>query len=599
MAGHSEAPTFRDIRPAGPTGAHHISEDRRARFHARRRPRPSWLAGLLLLTPCMVHGSVLITFNPEPPARVSASAGSVGLTIVVQAQSTFETGLDCAFGIFVAADAAGQAQESDDTTVVVPAGTYGPGDTIDSGSITININDTFREAEGFSVGISDFTDSCGGDGGYQVEADFEPRFVAISQGLGDREGLTDRQRRVAGALANACAALQEIPEDERTPRQNDLVTICDAAAAADEPGAIYDGLAPEEVAAQGRAGLQSMRQQLQNISTRVGELRAGATGFSTGGLAIALHGEQLPVRLIGNALGGGAGDDFLAFSRWGLFVNGSASFGSRERTDNEPGFRSKSFGLTAGIAYRFTPETVAGVALGLTRTDSDLRANAGGVDVDGYSLSLYGTHFLPNAFYVDGIVTIGYNRYDTVRTLFSDPNGQNARASPRGTEYALGLNAGYDHASGPWTASLQAGLAYVRVEIDSYTERPSNPNNPGTGAMLAIDSQSIESKTAEAAVQLTYAASHPWGVMLYTGRWGVEREFSHDSRRINARFVEDPTGSTFALRTDAPDRIYVNIGAGITAQMARGRAAYVFFESVEGISGYSLYHLDLGFRMEF
>ncbi len=598
MAGSTETPTFHDLRQSAAVERLRASKDQDPRLHARGGA--CWLALLLLAAPCMVHGSVLVTFNPEPPARVSSSANSVGLTIVVQAQSTFETGVNCAFGVFVTADANEQAPENDDTTVVVPAGTYSPGETIDSGSVTININETFRDAEGFSVGISDLTDSCGGDGGYQVEADFERRFVAISQGLGDQEGLTDRQRTVAGALDNACAALQEIPEGERTPRQNDLIAICDAAAGADVPGAIYDGLAPDEVAAQGRASLQTMRQQLQNVSTRIGELRAGASGFSTSGLAVALHGEQLPVRLIGNALGGGAGDDdFLAFSRWGLFVNGSASFGSRERTDNEPGFRSRSFGLTAGIDYRFTSETVAGVALGVTRTDSDLRANAGGVDVDGYSLSLYGTHFLPNAFYVDGIVTVGYNRYDTVRTVFSGPNGQSALAKPSGNEYAVGLNAGYDHASGPWTASLQAGLDYVRVEIDSYTERPSNPNNPGTGAMLAIGSQTIESTTAEAAVQLTYAASYPWGVMLYSGRFGVEREFNDDSRRINARFLEDPTGNTFALRTDAPDRTYLNIGAGMTAQMARGRAAYIFFESVEGISGYSLYHVDLGFRMEF
>ncbi len=420
-----------------------------------------------------------------------------------------------------------------------------------------------------------------------------------SQNLGEREGLTGRQRTIAETLDQACGALREIPEEERSSRQNDLIATCDRAAESDTPGAIYDGLAPDEVSAQGRASLQTMRQQLENLGSRITDLRAGANGFSTRGLAVALDGERLPVSLFADALGGGGSDDILAFSNWGFFLNGSAAFGSRSRTDGEPGFRSQTLGITAGLDYRFTPQTVGGVALGYTRTDTSLRNNAGGVDVDGYSLSLYGTHFLPRAFYVDGIATIGRNRYDTVRMVFPGPDGQRAEARPDGTEYALGLNVGYDFSDGPWTLGLQSSFDYVRVEIESYRERPESPDNAGAGSLLRIGSQTIESRTAELALQLSYAESYPWGVMVYSTRWGVEREFSDDSRRIDARFVEDPTNTSFSLRTDEPDRTYMNIGAGLTAQMARGRSAYLFLESVEGRSGYSLYQIDIGFRMEF
>ncbi|MCP1673944.1 outer membrane autotransporter protein [Natronocella acetinitrilica] len=447
-----------------------------------------------------------------------------------------------------------------------------------------------------------FTDSGGilvTDSG-QSDGLFIPVQISVgSQELSEQEGLTPRQRSVANSLDAACGALREIPEEERTSRQNDLIATCDRAAESGTPGAIYDGLAPEEVAAQGRASMQTMRQQLQNVGSRITELRAGATGFSARGFNVALDGERLPVNMFTNALGAGASDDILAFSNFGFFVNGSAAFGNRQQTDNEQGFRSRTLGLTAGLDYRFSPQTIGGVALGYTRTDTDLRNNAGGVDVDGYSLSLYGTHFLPRSFYVDGIVTVGRNRYDTVRTVFSGPDGQSAKARPDGMEYAVGLNAGYDLSDGPWTVGFQTSLDYIRVEIDSYRERATNSNNPGAGSLLRIDSQTIESKTAEVAVQLSYAENYPWGVMVYSTRWGLEREFSDDSRRINARFIEDPTNTRFSLRTDDPDRTYMNIGGGLTAQFARGRAAYLFLESVEGRSGYSLYTVDVGFRMEF
>nr|WP_275298104.1 autotransporter outer membrane beta-barrel domain-containing protein [Halomonas campisalis] len=334
----------------------------------------------------------------------------------------------------------------------------------------------------------------------------------------------------------------------------------------------------------------------------MGELRAGTTGLSTGGLTLAQHDGLTPSGLYGNVLGAGAsGDnDILAFSQWGVFVNGTVSQSRRDTTMGEPGFRRESYGLTAGVDYRLTADTIVGAALGFTRTDTDLRRNAGKVDVNGYSLSLYGTRFLGEAFYVEGIATAGRNRYDTVRTVFVEPIGtQSAMAKPRGNEYGLGLNVGYDRPSGPWTTSYQAGFDYLRTRIDGYTENPSHPDNLGAGTLLNLDSQTIESKTAEAAVQLSYAASQSWGVMHYSGRLGLEHEFGDRSRSITAQFQEDPTNTTFALRTDSPDRTYLNLGAGLTAQMPRGRAAYVFLESVEGRSGYRHYQVDVGFRMEF
>lgn len=598
------------VQSSCPRGRRELPAATHAVHQPCRRPKKRWGIALLTLllglaVPLYAQGSVLITFDPEPPSQISPSTSSVDLTIAIETLDDFETAseLTCTFDVTVVGQAdEGAAQETVQASVTVPAGEYSSGDIIDSDTVAMPVNQGFRDAGAFTVAISNVIDSCGGQGGYPVEQDTEPRSITIS-GLGDQPGLTERQQTVADTLDSACGAVRRIPESERTSRNNDLITVCEAAEDQAIAPAIYDGLAPEEVAAQGRTSLESMRQQMANVSTRLGEVRAGTSGISTRGLNIALHGEELPVGLLSRQLGGGASSDILAFSQWGFFINGSAAFGRRDLTDNEPGFRRKSYSLTSGMDYRFTPNTVAGAALGFTYTDTDLRDNAGKMDVNGYSLSLYGTHFLPNAFYLDGIATVGYNSYDTVRTVFSEPIGslgpQGAKAEPSGMEYALGLNAGYDIPNGPWTTSLQTSLDYVRVDIDSYGERPTRSGSPGEGALLHIGDQTIESLKAEAAVQLSYAASQSWGVMLYSTRLGLEQEFSNDSRRINARFLGDPTNTTFSLATDSPDRTYLNLGAGLTAQMAQGRAAYLFLETVEGRSGYRQYQVDLGFRIEF
>jgi outer membrane autotransporter protein len=581
--------------------------------HAKRRQgrrHPVWALALFLtflglVIPLGAQGAVRITFNPEPPSTLPSSATSVNLTIAIETRDDFAPESTCTFDVTVVAQAEDAPQESVQASVTVPPGGYSNGEIIDTDTVAMPVNQDFRDAGAFTVALTAFSRSCdiilndNGSEDYPVELDTDPRLISIGR-LGVQQGLTERQRTVAETLDNACGALRRIPEAERTSRQNDLLAVCEVAEDASIAPAIYDGLAPEEVAAQGRASLQTMRQQMANVSTRLDEVRAGAGGVSTRGLNIALYGESLPVGLVANALGGGASSDILAFSQWGVFVNGSASHSRRDSSEAEPGFRRRSYGLTTGVDYRLTDDTVVGTALGFTRTDTDLRDNAGGVDVDGYSLSLYGTRFLADAFYVDGIATVGRNRYDTVRTVFSEPIGtQSALAKPKGNEYGLGLNAGYDRSRGPWTTSYQASLDYLRTEIDGYTERPSHPDNLGAGALLHIDSQTIESQTAEAAVQLSYASSQSWGVMHYSGRVGLEHEFGDRSRQIKAQFQEDPTNTTFSLRTDSPDRTYLNIGTGLTAQMARGRAAYLFLETIEGRSGYSHYQIDVGFRLEF
>lgn len=481
-------------------------------------------------------------------------------------------------------------------SVVTNLGSVTPSVTSESGaSIAYSYQVPADAVDGQVVeGIISVADSGGGTLTIPVRIT-----VGGQQDLAELPGLTPRQRAVAGALDNACGAIRMMPESEWTAGQRDLVASCERALDSSSPGSVLDGLAPEEVAAQGRSSVVTVRQQIGNVGDRMQQLRGGlAGGFDVSGLALNVDGQMVPVALIAGALGGAAGD--LADSgRLGVFINGSGVFGDRRGTSNETGLDYRSLGLTAGVDYRFTPNTVGGVALGLTRSDTDFKDDSGGVDVDGYSVSLYGMHYTPQQFYIDGILTLGRNEYDTVRTVFSGPGGQRATSKPKGNEVGLGISGGYDFVGGARTISLLAGIDYIRGRIDAFEERPSSPGAAGAGSLLAIERQTVESLTTELAVQMTYA--YPWraGVLLPTVRLGLENEHKGDSRSINARFVHDPTATRFSVTTDDPDRTYFNLGAGLSAQFTRGRSAFLFVETVEGKSGVNEQRVDLGFRIEF
>ena len=375
-----------------------------------------------------------------------------------------------------------------------------------------------------------------------------------------------------------------------------------------------DRVSPEEVVVQGRTGMAAIRQQQGNISRRMEGLRTGLTGLDSSGLTLNLDGRPLyagPARSTGRAgLAGGREFGNLSWYGVGAFVAGSASFSRRDETPREAGYKSRSLSLTAGVDNQFSHRTMGGIALGVSQAGTELRGDAGSLDVDGLSLSLYGAYLLPRDFHVGVVATLGRYRYDMERRFIPGDNGEegyNAAARPSGASAALGLTLGRDVLRGPWVLSLQSGLDYVQVNIDGYDESSSDPDAPGQGSLLTLESQTATSLTLEGAAQASYAYATPRGLVMPTVRLGVEHEFDHDSRRIRAGFRDNPDAERFSIRTDGPDRTRANVGFGLSAHFLHGPAqfqegftsAHLFVESVEGLSDERIYQVDAGVRTEF
>lgn len=426
--------------------------------------------------------------------------------------------------------------------------------------------------------------------------------VTVHAGFAAAEepGLTDRQQRVGIVLDQSCEAIADISPSERTAGQAGLLEACATVQDAGSPGAVLDELAPEEVALQWRMAQVIMQSQLFNVDGRLGRVRNGVPAVDLAGLNLAYNGQYLPADLLQYAAngvvsdGGGSGQ---SFSRLGVYVNGSVARGSRDGTAREQGFETDTLSLTMGGDYRLSSRLVLGAALGYARNDSELDGDAGELEVDGYTASLYGTYFRPAGYYVDAIVTYGRNSYDVTRGLGLGGGGATARSDPDGSQYLISVDGGYDITRGALTVGLQARVVYLTGSIDGYDETPSGPS--ASGVLLHIEEQDLESLTTELAAQLSYAISTRVGVISPTARLGWEHQFQQDSRFIAAQFLNDPTGTTFKVRTDEPDRNYFNVGAGVTAQFTRGRSAFLFVETTLGREETRYYALDAGVRLAF
>ena len=442
-----------------------------------------------------------------------------------------------------------------------------------------------------------------------------------------------------GQLAEACAYLYGL-EDPADRRQ-----------------ALAE-LTPQGVVAQLRSALQAPKNQNRNVGTRLDALRGGGPlqtldqlsmsvqGQSIGGVGALqqslLRGAATPPRSAGaprtspgidqqidrdngwekvresdrvkvdlalykarhghaplakQDAAAGQGFDYGGESRWGMFVNGRMSFGDAPRRGDDPGYDFETDGLTAGVDYRLNGQMVVGAALGWVSTSSEL-ADGGGIDTDGWSLNLYGTWYR-DQWYVEGVLGYGSNDYDFKRVIllpeiFQGRDTFVAVGSPKSDQLSAELGAGYDFRLGPAaTLSGFGRFSYVDTAIDGYSETGGGPFD------LAFADQELDSLLGEAGVEITYPWSVGWGVLQPMLRVSFLHEFEDDAQVIRARFLADGSQRFFVVRSERPDRDYMNLAAGISATLPRGWATFLQYDTDLERDELDIYTLSGGFRFQF
>ncbi|MGZ8944169.1 MAG: autotransporter outer membrane beta-barrel domain-containing protein [Methylococcaceae bacterium] len=409
-------------------------------------------------------------------------------------------------------------------------------------------------------------------------------------------------------LQAPCAALQTRQQagQSLSPGQTDLLSTCSTVSSlpSSQAGGAIQQLTPVQVTAQSTLALTASNQQFRNVFSRLSLLRHGAKGVDVSGLNVRSNGQVLPAAFSnalvpGHTTGGGASSDKESpFDKFGVFVNGNFSVGDKNQTNQELGFNFNSQGVTTGIDYRITDNFILGTAFGYNGTNSGFDQSRGGVNIDGYNFSLYSTYYVKD-FYVDGMLTGGWNAYDTRRQINFGTINQTGQGNTRGNEYAANLSAGYDFHYKSLTAGPYGRVSYQNNQIDGYQESATVPLSPGYGSLLSIGSQSAQSTRTAVGGQLSYALSTKHGVFTPTARAEWLHEYNNGSKFINARYINDPSNAAFSISSDSPDRNFFNLGSGVSATLAHGASAFMFYEAMVGNNNLTQHSISAGIRSEF
>ena len=418
----------------------------------------------------------------------------------------------------------------------------------------------------------------------------------------------DPQKAVAAVIEQICPPGNLLSQDLQNQCDNIVVaTLIEGDVAQGQAG--LQGMAPEENSVVHATEVDTGKNQRTDVLGRLTSLRAGtATAYSFN-----IDGQRVTAADIfgapGDKLrGGGASADFDR-SRLGVYVNGNFGISDKDATSRESGFNADNYGVTGGADYRFTDQTVLGVAFGYNTVTADLKANGGKLDTDGYTVSAYGSYMPTQRAYVNAVFGYTWNNHDQNRAVaytITNPAhagtgtvNQQALSKTDSREYNFNLEAGYDFYANDWTLTPYARFDYANTEIDGYSEHMSNPAANGSGLAVAMDSQNTTSVTTTFGGRVSRTIETSWGYLYPQAGAEYVHEFDNDNKDITGHFVDDTTQTVFRLPTDKTDRDYGDVTAGLTADFRNGWSGHFTYQGLVGYRNLMVHAFEVGLRLDF
>ncbi len=362
----------------------------------------------------------------------------------------------------------------------------------------------------------------------------------------------------------------------------------------------YKQISPEKAGSLTSLGFTAATFQMRNLASRTTNLRfvqgesGGSSGISPGGLSFnysKLDGLMLAYNgaTISNLFS--ARKEFQApESRWGLYMDGGAAFGSQNSSLNQTGYNFTLGGMTLGADYRLRDNLLAGLATGYSSTNASFNGSGGGVNTNTIPFNAYAAYF-PGSLYAYGSLGYALNLYDLNRGLAFGGLSRTASSSTTGNQFNLYGETGYDLKFSRFILTPSATLAYSALWVNGFTETGAGSLNLKVGSQSANSVQTGLGGRITVPFQAGAVKVAPQGYAFY------QHEFANGSRGLNASLSQG--SSTFNFQTDAAKRNFALVGASVTAGLKKNLYAQVNYNAEVGRAGSAVHFVNAGLRYEF
>ena len=256
---------------------------------------------------------------------------------------------------------------------------------------------------------------------------------------------------------------------------------------------------------------------------------------------------------------------------------------------NAPGFSQNTGGLALGLDYRLSAQTLVGILASYLTDRIDFDNNSDS-DVTTWQIGAYGQHDA-DRWYANGLVTVGWNDYDSKRRIVFTGVTETAKGSNEGNTYVLYAEAGYKLPLGDLNLKPLFGLGYVNGDTTAFTE------SGGGVYRLRVQGASAESFTGNLGVRAALGRKTANGTLVTGEAHAIwQHEFLDDQQSVGASFAVLP-GSGFTVEGTRFARDSAVLGVSVKARVASNTEVFLNYDAKLS-SDYTANALFAGVRMD-
>jgi uncharacterized protein YhjY with autotransporter beta-barrel domain len=320
-----------------------------------------------------------------------------------------------------------------------------------------------------------------------------------------------------------------------TPTDPVCIAVANPGTAPDAIVAAFRAIASEEASVTVSSSKDNLNFVNTGASSRLSALRGGATRTSVDDVAIMHDGRSIPTGAVVGALGAllGLTQDSaeepgggLLSDRWGFFMTGIFRDGDRDAVLQpgcvvsptntclaETGFGFDGWQALAGLDYRFSPQFVAGIAVGGGKIDAELDANGGALESRSRLGTIYASYLPSDNWYIDMSYARLNNRYEQsrvidLRSLAPTSTPDAAFGKTRGSQNNFSIASGYVFSGAATSFTPNVRFSKGKTVIDGFAESGSSNFN------LRLPEQEFNSTQFALGFNVNRAVSLESGVLL-------------------------------------------------------------------------------------
>ncbi len=296
------------------------------------------------------------------------------------------------------------------------------------------------------------------------------------------------------------------------------------------------------------------------------------------------------VNLAGVASGLGLNANVPSRTSASYWIEGVATFGTRDATGTVSGSEFSSDGITVGVDRRYSDELALGMGLGYAR-DKTLIGTEGSVNRSkGYSLAVYGSYEPRQNTYVDAMLGVASLDFDSRR--FVAPINDFALGQRSGTQLFGSLTGGYEFRDKNMLLS-----PYGR--IDFSVDRLGTSTETGAGA-FALTYFDQTNTSVQGALGLRAESIHATRFGYVVPR--LRAEYRHEFKRAGQAFIAyaDQIGGTrFAQAPAGGPRDSIALGFGSDFLLRDGLTLSMEYQLSHSFGNASTHALRLRLSKDF